>query len=118
MSKAPLTDAAGRGSASLHGAAYRYFFYGWMFRDAATGSPFERAAALRHNRSRARWLPVYLRRWAVTAALLFAGVAWAEQSPASALLAAVLAIALVLALVFVVVTAICWTALRSRRGFR
>lgn len=43
--------------------AYRYWFFGWMFRDAGRGSWLEREAALRHNRDRARWLPVYIRRW-------------------------------------------------------
>ena len=47
---------------------YRYWFFGWIFRDAARGTPFERAAALRHNAERARWLPTYMRRWAVLGA--------------------------------------------------
>jgi hypothetical protein len=42
---------------------YRYFFFGWMFKDSGTGNVFERAAAERHNRDQARWLPVYLMRW-------------------------------------------------------
>jgi hypothetical protein len=44
---------------------YRYFFFAWMFRDASARNLFERAAALRHNRAAARWLPTYMRRWAV-----------------------------------------------------
>lgn len=43
---------------------YRYLFFDWLFRDASRGSRPERAAAWRHNRAQARWLPVYLRRWA------------------------------------------------------
>lgn len=42
---------------------YRYWFYGWMFRDVNRGNVFERAAAARHNRDLSRWLPTYLRRW-------------------------------------------------------
>lgn len=42
---------------------YRYFFFGWMFKDTGAGNVFERAAAERHNRDHARWLPVYLMRW-------------------------------------------------------
>jgi len=42
---------------------YRYFFFGWLFRDVTRGSVFERAAAWRHNREQARWLPTYLWRW-------------------------------------------------------
>jgi hypothetical protein len=43
---------------------YRYFFFGWLFKDVNHGNVFERAAALRHNRDQARWLPTYMRRWA------------------------------------------------------
>lgn len=42
---------------------YRYFFFGWLFKDVTRGTLFERAAAWRHNREQARWLPLYLRRW-------------------------------------------------------
>lgn len=42
---------------------YRYFFFGWLFRDVTRGSVFERAAAWRHNREQAHWLPTYLWRW-------------------------------------------------------
>lgn len=42
---------------------YRYFFFGWLFRDVNRGNVLERAAAWRHNREQARWLPTYMRRW-------------------------------------------------------
>jgi len=42
---------------------YRYFFFDWLFKDAGTGDVFERAAAVRHNREQARWLPTYMLRW-------------------------------------------------------
>ncbi len=42
---------------------YRYFFFGWLFRDATRGNLLERAAAWRHNQSQAHWLPTYMRRW-------------------------------------------------------
>jgi hypothetical protein len=42
---------------------YRYFFFGWMFKDAGSGDVFERAAAERYNREQARWLLLYLMRW-------------------------------------------------------
>ncbi|HYF60314.1 MAG TPA: hypothetical protein VEA81_15290 [Burkholderiaceae bacterium] len=51
---------------------YRYWFYGWLFRDVNRGSLYERAAARRHNQSRSRWLPRYLMRWTVLGALCFA----------------------------------------------
>jgi hypothetical protein len=50
---------------------YRYWFFGWLFRDAARGTLLEREAALRHNRERARWLPTYMRRWVVLGALFY-----------------------------------------------
>ncbi|HYF19112.1 MAG TPA: hypothetical protein VEA40_14675 [Ramlibacter sp.] len=43
---------------------YRYFFFGWLFKDVTRGNLFERAAAWRHNREQARWLPTYMWRWA------------------------------------------------------
>ena len=42
---------------------YRYFFFGWLFKDVNRGNLIERAAAWRHNRDQARWLPTYMRRW-------------------------------------------------------
>lgn len=50
---------------------YRYFFFSWLFRDAACGSLFERRAAWRHNQAQSRWLPAYLRRWMVLSCLFF-----------------------------------------------
>jgi len=44
---------------------YRYFFFGWLFRDVCRGSLVARAAAWRHNPAQARWLPTYMRRWLV-----------------------------------------------------
>ena len=42
---------------------YRYFFFGWLFRDVNRGNLLERSAAWRHNQQQARWLPTYMRRW-------------------------------------------------------
>jgi hypothetical protein len=50
---------------------YRYFFFGWLFRDVCSGSRLERAAAWRHNQSQARWLPTYMRRWFWCGAVLY-----------------------------------------------
>lgn len=43
---------------------YRYFFFGWLFRDLQRGDLFQLAAVRRHNRAQARWLPLYMLRWA------------------------------------------------------
>ena len=42
---------------------YRYFFFGWLFKDVHQGNVLERAAALRYNRAHAHWLLIYMRRW-------------------------------------------------------
>jgi hypothetical protein len=49
----------------LHVLIYRYFFFGWMFRDVTRGSFLERAAAWRTNHEMRKYLPIYLRRWLV-----------------------------------------------------
>jgi len=51
---------------------YRYFFFGWLFKDAHRGNLLERAAAWRHNQAQARWLPTYMRRWCWCGLLLYA----------------------------------------------
>src|SRR5688572_3149125 len=50
---------------------YRYFFFGWLFKDVNAGNMFERAAAFRHNRQQAHWLLTYLKRWAWCAVLFY-----------------------------------------------
>lgn len=42
---------------------YRYFFFGWLFKDASRGNHMERAAAWRYNQAHAHWLLTYMRRW-------------------------------------------------------
>ncbi|MDE2607505.1 MAG: hypothetical protein KGL68_16440 [Burkholderiales bacterium] len=58
---------------------YRYFFFGWLFQDASQGNLLERAAALRHNRDQARWLPTYMRRW-LWCTLFFYGLGHVVES--------------------------------------
>ena len=52
---------------------YRYFFFGWLFKDVNHGNVLERSAAWRHNREQARWLPTYMRRW-IWCAVFFYGL--------------------------------------------
>ncbi len=68
---------------------YRYFFFGWLFRDVSRGDVFERAAAWRHNREQARWLPTYMRRWLSCGLALYALGALVEIVVGSQLLSAV-----------------------------
>ncbi len=51
---------------------YRYFFFGWLFKDVNKGDAYERSAAWRHNRTQAKWLSTYLRRWLFLGGLNYA----------------------------------------------
>ncbi len=67
---------------------YRYVFFDWLFADFAKArSLFERHAAWQHNRAMRRHLPVYLRRWAVVAAIAFA-LGWLFEQTVDATVAA------------------------------
>jgi hypothetical protein len=63
---------------------YRYFFFGWLYKDVTRGNLLERAAAWRYNREHANWLLTYMRRW-LWCGLLFYGlggvVEWILLSP-------------------------------------
>lgn len=64
---------------------YRYFFFGWLFKDVCRGNRYERLHAWQHNRNQARWLGTYLRRWLFVALSTFALGASCEtilQAPA------------------------------------
>jgi hypothetical protein len=95
---------------------YRYWFYGWLFADVNRGSLFERDAAIRHNRSCSRWLPVYLRRWTLLGALTYA-MGWGLEQHAPAPLALLLFCTCVLTVPVNAVTLAAWIGLRvaSRR---
>ena len=98
------------GPSTLH----RYFLYGWLFRDARSGTSAERFASLRHNREQARWLPTYMLRWLVAGAVLFAAAVFCEERLASPAVAAAIYVPAVLTLPFELVTALCWAWLRFR----
>lgn len=90
---------------------YRYFFYGWLFRDAGHGALWQRTAAWRHNREQARWLPTYMRRWLILGAVLFALAWFVESGLGCPVLSAFFYVPSVLSLPFNAVTALCWTCL-------
>ena len=68
---APSSTAASPPGPALRTLLYRYFFFGWLFRDVNRGNLLERAAAWRHNRSQAHWLLVYMKRWLWCGSLLY-----------------------------------------------
>lgn len=95
---------------------YRYFFYGWLFRDATRGTAWQRGAAWSHNRAQARWLPTYMRRWLVGGFLLYA-VAWCiECVLGCTVLSAFLYVPSALSVPFNAITALCWACLVHNRA--
>jgi hypothetical protein len=69
--KKPGTQGAAVPETAFHTLLYRYFFFGWLFKDASRGNVFERAAAWRYNRERSHWLLTYMRRWLAFGVLLY-----------------------------------------------
>jgi uncharacterized ion transporter superfamily protein YfcC len=65
-------------SPSFFTLLYRYFFFGWLFKDTDQSDVFQRAAAFRHNHEQTRWLPTYARRWIVLGLLLYALAGYTE----------------------------------------
>lgn len=109
-----MVDGAADEPVSLRTGLYRYLFYDWLFRDADRGTRMEQASALRHNRAQAKWLPIYLLRWAVGGALLLTLEVVLERA-LSPVLSAALAMAVVFAVMYLLVTTICWAFLHGRR---
>ena len=97
---------------------YRYFFYGWLFRDVCRGNLWQRSEAWRHNREQSRWLPTYMRRWVVLGVLLFGVANFIELALSSPTLSAFFYVPSTLAVPFNVVTAVCWGFLRLGRPWR
>jgi hypothetical protein len=111
----PVAESAHARSSSLREGVYRYFFYDWLFRNADRGSERERADALRHNRDQAKWLPVYMGRWAVAGALILGLETPFEHVLGNAVLSAALLVVLVLVVLFLLISVICWVFLKVGR---
>jgi hypothetical protein len=92
---------------------YRYFFYGWMFRDTDLGSDWERAAAARHNQIQAKWLPTYMFRWLIAGSVVVAIERVVELALQSPVWAALLCVVIVGVVIFELVTAVAWAFLRA-----
>lgn len=89
---------------TLRQMVYRYWFFGWLFRDVNRAGLFEKAAAWRHNQEQARWLPTYLKRWAILTILSFAVAALMEHGLRAPVLSAVLYVQAVFGVTFNAVT--------------
>ena len=94
---------------------YRYFFYGWLFRDAGHGNLWQRSQAWRHNKEQSRWLPTYMRRWLVLGVVLFGMAIFIEVMLSSPTLSAFFYVPSALSVPFNVVTAVCWWFLQFDR---
>ncbi len=92
---------------------YRFFFYGWLLRDASRGTLWERSAAWNHNREQCRWLPTYLRRWGVITVALFSLGALCDAGDAGHFAASCFNFVGVLTVPYHVVTAACWYFLHT-----
>jgi hypothetical protein len=63
---------------------YRYFFFGWLFRELPpNATPFEKGLVLHHNRRQAVWLPKYMQRWMWCALVAYAIAGFAEMAVGS-----------------------------------
>jgi hypothetical protein len=96
---------------------YRYFFYGWLFRDAARGNLWERSQAWRHNRDQSRWLPTYMWRWLVMGMVMLTLALFVEFELSSPLWSALFYVPCALMVPFNVVTGLCWGCLHFDRTF-
>lgn len=92
---------------------YKYFFYDWLFHDASRGNHFEQAAAFRHNREQARWLPKYMWRWLILGGLLFCVAAFCETVLNAPQLSAVFYVPSAITMPVNAITAVCWLGLVS-----
>lgn len=87
---------------------YRYWFWGWLFRDVNEGDLLRRAASWRHNVGVRNCLPVYMRRWlTLTAATALAAQA-TEPVATTAIVPAIFYTSAVVAIVIFLVAAVAW----------
>ena len=97
---------------------YRYFFFGWLFRDAAAGTLLERAAIQRHNRQQARWLPVYVLRWLWLGLLLYAVAGVLDLLLAAPVMAMFFYAASAMSVSFTVTIVVAWLGIRRVRSLQ
>ncbi|HSW21048.1 MAG TPA: hypothetical protein VLJ86_27745 [Ramlibacter sp.] len=95
---------------------YRYFFFGWLFKDVSSGNLFERAAAWRHNQAQAQWLPTYMRRWLWWGLSFYAIGSLLELALGLPLLSAVFYVPSALSVPINAVIAAVWVGLKALPG--
>jgi hypothetical protein len=92
---------------------YRYFFFGWLFRDVNRGNLLERSAAWRHNQAQARWLPTYMRRWLWCGVILCAFGALVEIVLNAPVLSAFFYVPGAISVPINAVIGVCWLGLKA-----
>ena len=92
---------------------YRYFFFGWLFRDVTRGNRFERSAAWRHNRDQAHWLPTYMRRWFVFGLLSYGAGLFVEVVVGAPLASVLLYVPSALSVPINAVAIVAWAGLKA-----
>lgn len=95
---------------------YRYFFFGWLFRDASRGNRAERALAWHFNKARAHWLLTYMRRWLCCGAILYGLGCMVELGLGAPALSAVFYVPGALSVPGNVVIAAIWIGLKTLPG--
>jgi hypothetical protein len=92
---------------------YRYFFFGWLFKDVAAGNLFERAAAARYNRQQARWLPTYVLRWLWLGLVFYAVAGFLELMLEAPALSMLFYAASAMSISFTVTIGVAWLGLKG-----
>ena len=92
---------------------YRYFFFGWLFRDVTRGNLFERSAAWRHNCAQAHWLPTYMRRWLVFGVIFYSAGAFVELVMGAPIASALLYVPSALSVPINAVIVVAWAGFKA-----
>jgi hypothetical protein len=95
---------------------YRYFFFGWLFRDTTQGNRAERARAWHFNKARADWLLTYMRRWLWCGLILYGLGCLVELVLCAPALSALFYVPGALSVPGNVVIAVLWIGLKTLPG--
>jgi hypothetical protein len=103
---------------SFRNLVYRYFFFQWLFHDMTrTSGEIERRTAWEHNQRQRKWLPRYMRRWAILSTVGFALGTVCEQALGAPVLATCWYIGACICVAVFVVAAAVWVGLGRNQPF-
>jgi hypothetical protein len=112
----PVVPAAPVSTLPFRKLLYRYWFFGWLFADVNRPDMFERNRAWHHNREQARWLPTYLRRWAMLTLLSYLIGVLMEHGLGLPVMSAVLYMQAIMGVVFNTLTSVILLGLKVLPG--